>query len=499
MNWNTEQTLVVTGVDDSIRDSDINSNLIFSIVDASSDDTFDGLSDQIVQVTNQDDDPEVCITRNFDESKFIFIQNATHTAGTDLYTLTPNQNSKRGMVWYQNKIDLRVEFNIDVDLNFGSDGSGADGIAFVIQNINTNQGTIGGGMGYQGINPSYAVEMDTYFNNGWDPNSDHIAFVRDGNANVTPSLGDTTSTINIEDGAWHNMAINWNPTSQILRYTFTHSNGTVYSDTKNIDLTGTVLNSNIAYVGYTSATGGAKNLQQVRFDDTSFCVADEILTPTSTDEVSGVSTQTICATPSPTLNDLKKTATRPNGVDPGSDFLGVQYNLVWFDSLTGGTFLPGTTILVDGSTYYVEAGSLSDPTAVSYRQSLSRLKVIVDLVYGSYTLVPPSLNIIEGTTVATFSLVLNDEPLSSVTYDLVSSDTSHLVVSTSSMTFTTSNWNVSQVGTLTTVDNLVADGLQSSNFTVRINDPFQMTVSLIQLLCQPTLFKLQTMKFRLTP
>ena len=193
--------------------------------------------------------------------------------------------------------------------------------------------------------------------------------------------------------------------------------------------------------------------------------------PTSTNEVSGVSTQTICATPSPTLNDLKKTASRPEGIDPGADFSLVPYNLVWFDALTGGTFLPATTVLVDGSTYYVEAGSLSDPTAASYRQSLSRLKVIVDLVYGSYTLVPPSLNIIEGTTVATFSLVLNDEPLSSVTYDLVSSDTSHLIVSTSSMTFTTLNWNVSQVGTLTTVDNLIADGLQSSNFTVRINDP----------------------------
>ena len=42
LNWNTEQILVVTGVDDSDRDSDIDSNLIFSIVDASSDDTFDG-------------------------------------------------------------------------------------------------------------------------------------------------------------------------------------------------------------------------------------------------------------------------------------------------------------------------------------------------------------------------------------------------------------------------------------------------------------------------
>ena len=471
LNWNTQQTVVVTGVDDTIRDSDINSNLIFSIVDASSDDTFDALSDQIVQVLNLDDDPESCFTRNFDESEFIFIQNATHTAGTDLYTLTPDQNSKRGMVWYQNKVDLRVEFNIDVDLNFGSnDGGGADGIAFVIQNINTSQGSIGGGMGYQGISPSYAVEMDTYYNNGWDPNSDHIAFVRDGNASISPSPGDTTSTINIENGAWHNMAISWNPDSKILSYTFTHSNGTVYSDTKNIDLTGAVLNSNIAYVGYTSATGGSKNQHQVRFDDASFCVADEILTPTATNEVSGVSTQTICATPTPTLSNLIKTVGRPNGVDPGADFSGVSYNLVWFDALTGGTFLPATTVLVDGATYYVEAANLSDPTATSYRQSLSRLKVIVDLVVGSYTLIPPNLSVIEGTTVATFSLVLDDQPNSTVTYDLASSNTSQLTVSSASMTFTPLNWNVSQVGTLTTVDNLIADGLQSSIFTVRINN-----------------------------
>ena len=193
--------------------------------------------------------------------------------------------------------------------------------------------------------------------------------------------------------------------------------------------------------------------------------------PTAANEVSGVSTQTICATPSPTLNDLLKTVTRPSGVDLGANSGEVSYNLVWFDALTDGTFLTTTTLLVDGSTYYVESGNLSDPTAVLYRKSASRLKVIVDLVYGSYTLVPPSLNIIEGSSVATFSLVLDDEPLSSVTYDLVSSDTSHLIVSNSSMTFTTLNWNISQVGTLTTVDNLIVDGLQSSNFTVRINDP----------------------------
>ena len=474
LNWNTEQTLVVTGVDDSDRDSDIDSNLIFSIVDASSDDTFDGLSDQIVQVTNQDDDPEVCIQRDFDDSDFSFILDAIHTSGSDTFSLTPDLGTKRGMVWFQNKLDLRVSFSLDVDLFLGNNDNGADGIAFVIQNISTSEGSTGGGLGYQGINPSYAIEMDTYHNgsprDGNSP-SDHIAFVNDGTANLAPTSGDLIQVSNLENGEWHNIVINWNPVTTRLDYTFTRTGGGTYSDFKTIDLIGDVLNSNIGYWGFTAATGGAKNLQQVRFDNDSICVTDEILPPTSTNEVSGVSTQTICATPSPTLNDLKKTASRPEGIDPGADFSLVPYNLVWFDALTGGTFLPATTVLVDGSTYYVEAGSLSDPTAASYRQSLSRLKVIVDLVYGSYTLVPPSLNIIEGTTVATFSLVLNDEPLSSVTYDLVSSDTSHLIVSTSSMTFTTLNWNVSQVGTLTTVDNLIADGLQSSNFTVRINDP----------------------------
>jgi len=475
LNWNNQKLITIAGVDDTIRDSDINSNIIFSIVDASSDDTFDGLSDQIVQVTNQDDDAEVCIPRDFDDSDFAFIRDAFHTAGSDIFSLTPNSGNKRGMVWFQNKLDLRVSFSLDVDLFLGNNDNGADGIAFVIQNISTSEGSTGGGLGYQGINPSYAIEMDTYHNgsprDGNSP-SDHIAFVNDGTANLAPTSGDLVQVSNLENGQWHNIVINWDPVTTRLDYTFTRTGGGTYSDFKTIDLIGDVLNSNIGYWGFTAATGGAINLQQVRFDNDSICVTDEILPPTSTNEVTGVSTQTICATPSPTLNDLKKTTSRPEGIDPGADFLGVPYNLVWFDALTGGTFLPATTVLVDGSSYYVEAGSLSDPTAASYRQSLSRLKVIVDLVYGSYTLVPPSLNIIEGTTVSTFSLVLNDKPLSSVTYDLVSSDTSHLIVSTSSITFNTLNWNISQVGTLTTVDNLIADGLQSSNFTIRINDPF---------------------------
>jgi hypothetical protein len=55
-NWNTAQTVTVTGVDDSLIDGDIVSTTTVSVNDGSSDNAFDGLSDQTVSVTTQDDD-----------------------------------------------------------------------------------------------------------------------------------------------------------------------------------------------------------------------------------------------------------------------------------------------------------------------------------------------------------------------------------------------------------------------------------------------------------
>ena len=469
-NWNTTQTITVTGVDDAMRDGDILSDIIISVVDVQSDDDFDSLKDENIQTRNQDDDPENCFSRNFDGADVVFIQDALNPS-PGLYTLTRDQGGQRGMVWYQNRVDLRVEFTIDVDLNFGNkDGSGADGIAFVIQNINTSQGSSGGGIGYQGISPSYAIEMDTWRNGTPDPASnDHIAFVPNGTTNVRPPSGDLVNMINIEDGNWHNMVIEWQPSTQILSYVFTHDDGTVYSDTKMVDLIGTTLSSNIAFVGFTSATGGSSNLHQARFDNNSFCIADEILTPTATNEVSGVSTQVICATPSLTLMDLSLSLVRPDGVDPRRDVNGNGYNLVWFDAASGGTFLDDTTLVVDGATYYVEAASLSDPTASTYRESENRLEVIVDLVYGTFTSSTTYASLLEASGVSSFSLVLDDQPTGNVVYNISSTDTAQMTVSPSTITFTPANWNTTQVGTVTAVNDSFADGDQTVTLRIQLD------------------------------
>ena len=266
------------------------------------------------------------------------------------------------------------------------------------------------------------------------------------------------------------MRISWQPSTQVLSYVFTHNNGVnTYSDTKTVDLTGTILNSNIAFIGFTSATGGSRNEHVVRFDNNTFCIADEILTPTATNEVSMVSTQVICALPTPTLNDLTISGTRPAGVNPRTDVNGNAYNLVWFDAASGGNFLPSTTPLVDGATYYVEAASLSDPTALTYRESENRLEVIIDLVHGTYTSSNTSAVLTEGSNTSTFSIVLDDQPTGNVVYDLTSTDVAQMTVFPASMTFTPSNWNVVQTGTITTVDDLIADGDQNPTFRIQLD------------------------------
>ncbi|WP_252946619.1 Calx-beta domain-containing protein [Roseivirga pacifica] len=55
-NWNTAQTVTVTGVDDDIIDGTQSFNITLAIEDATSDDVYDPVADQTVSVDNTDDD-----------------------------------------------------------------------------------------------------------------------------------------------------------------------------------------------------------------------------------------------------------------------------------------------------------------------------------------------------------------------------------------------------------------------------------------------------------
>ena len=294
LNWNVQQMVIVTGVDDSVRDADVTSDVTLSIVDAQSDDDFDSLSDQIVQVRNQDDDPELCISRPFVSGAFSMV-NSTTFVSPSTFELTQEVNATAGSLWYQNKLDLRVGFTLDFEVYLGaSSDPGADGLVFVIQNLDTGQGTSGYGIGYGGavpITPSYAIEMDTYANPNYDPpyasgssNSyafDHLAFVANGTSDTRPLASLVQEVDDIENGAWHNLLVEWDPLTMNFSYEFRHSNATTYTNSVTVDLINTIFSGNITYWGFTAATGGQSNIQAVRFSSTSICVTDEILQPTA--------------------------------------------------------------------------------------------------------------------------------------------------------------------------------------------------------------------------
>ena len=225
--------------------------------------------------------PSSCIPRPFDNTDFN-LNGLANFQPPGTFELTPAVNTQFGSVWYRRRLDLRVNFRLAFDIFLGnSDSPGADGMAFVLQNLDTGQGGTGGGLGYGGLNvvdrirPSVAVEFDTYFNAQTDPasQSDHVAFVIDGNMAVLPPAADITDVNDLENGSFHSVILEWNPTTQDLSFELTHSDGTVYNGIKNIDLI-SHLASNIAYWGSTAATGGQNNRHLVRMNDNSICVVD---------------------------------------------------------------------------------------------------------------------------------------------------------------------------------------------------------------------------------
>ena len=197
----------------------------------------------------------------FAVDEFNIVADATYNESDSSFLLTPELGNKKGMVWFKNRVDLSESFSVTADLNFGDlNSSGADGIAFVMQPLSTDQGSSGGGIGYAGITPSVAVEFDTWFNSeNSDPfSNDHAAVTYNGDVSGHLNSVDLN---NIEDGNWHPVKIEWDPNLKTLKVTF---DGVVII-THIKDVINDIFNSSpYVYYGFTAATGGSVNNQSVK-------------------------------------------------------------------------------------------------------------------------------------------------------------------------------------------------------------------------------------------
>ncbi|MGI4833860.1 MAG: lectin-like domain-containing protein [Janthinobacterium lividum] len=206
---------------------------------------------------------------------------ATSSCSASGFTITPDQSGQGGSVWNKRPVSLATSFAVTGSMYLGTkDANGADGITFTLQNDARGAGATGNSgqnLGVSGISPSVSVEVDTY-NNGTAANDiadDHLAIFKSGDVTkyvtfIIPSGGTATviaaavnasnAAIDIENGTYYPFKITWDAPSTTLRVYFNNTLRATYSE----NFVSTVFSSNsLVYWGFTGATGGASNLQQV--------------------------------------------------------------------------------------------------------------------------------------------------------------------------------------------------------------------------------------------
>ena len=208
-----------------------------------------------------------------DMSSFRLTGNAKQV-GEECFRLTEAVEWQGGAVWYKTPIDLSNSFEVEMDLMFGVEDYGADGFVFIFHPKLT-KGFAGEGMGFGGLKPSLGIEMDTYENHHlYDPPFDHIAVMKNGSVRHSNNLSKPVrlheSNENVEDGSRHRVKIIWNPDSKNLKVYFDGS--------RRINLNSNIVKdffggNSIVYWGFSAATGGMFNKQEVCLEKLDFTTA----------------------------------------------------------------------------------------------------------------------------------------------------------------------------------------------------------------------------------
>lgn len=214
------------------------------------------------------------------------------SGNTTVLRLTPNSTFTAGSAWYSTPQPVSGAFSTTFTFQlYGantSDGP-ADGIAFLIQNASTTAlGPDGCGIGFGdsasgcapttgGITNSLAIELNTYLNAGIDPSNNDVTIQNcagTGANSVDPTctvVGGVNSSlpITMADGNVHTVTINYSGPSTTLIDVIL-DNVDLFPPTQSnpsggvlFNLTSIGLTSGNAWVGFTAATGGGDDNQDI--------------------------------------------------------------------------------------------------------------------------------------------------------------------------------------------------------------------------------------------
>jgi large repetitive protein len=475
MNWNAPQTVTVTGVNDDIADGNQTYNIVTAAA-VSTDTAYMGVDPaNVTGVVNTDNDSAgVTVTPVLGIS-------TTEAGGTATFTVVLNSKPS-------------ADVSIALTSSDTTEGTVSPaGLTFTTMNWNAPQTVTVTGVnddiadGNQPYNvvTAAAVSTDTQYS-GIDAANVVLSNTDNDSAGitVTPSTGLVTT----EGGgtATFTVVLNSQPTADVTipitsndttegtvtpaTLTFTSMN---WNAPQTVTVTGVnddVADGNQAYSIVTAAatstdTGyGGMDAANVAVSNTDNDSAGITVTPSTgllTTEGGGTTTFTVVLNSQPTANVTIAVASNDTTEGTASPstltFTTMNWNAPQTVTITG-----LNDDMADGNQPYVivTAAAVSSDTGYGGMDASNVSVNNIDNDSAGITVSAISGPTTEGGGTATFTVVLNSQPIANVAIGISSSDTTEGTVSPATLTFTSANWNAPQTVTVTGVNDDVADGNQ---------------------------------------
>lgn len=471
-NWNVQQTVTVSPINDSIDDGDHLFNIV-TAASTSSDPSYNGLSVADVAVTNLDDDSvgvmlsgtmgtlveggdSAAILVHLTSEPLATVTIPLHVSDSAQATVTPASLTFTTSNWIANQVVTIAAVNDTL----------VDGTANIVVSLDA------------------ASSSDPLYN-GFNP--DDAAFAITDNDTASVIVTPTSGLMTAESGgtATFTLVLSATPSSSVSialsssnaaegsvapsTVTFTGANWNVPQTVTVTGVDDAALDGTVSYSVVTSATSSA---------DAAFSglVVSDVSVSNSDNDVAGV---TISPTSGLTTSESGASTTftiRLNAM-PSSDvtlYLGTTILLEGQPLTTSLIFTPSDwnvprTVTVAGNndsaidgpqnygiTFAVAPGSNAGYLGLSI-PNLTITNLDNDGASLSLTQMAGLITTEAGGT-ATFQAILGAMPMANVTISLSSSNTAEGTVSPSMLTFTPSNWNTYQVVTITGVNDALLDG-----------------------------------------
>ena len=474
-NWNTPQTVTVTGVDDTVDDGDVQYEIVTSIASSADADYAILTASDInnITVTNTNDDeagvtftPISIITDEVDDPSTVAVREdqASFTVVLDIepianVTVTLINNEDEGSLDQSSVIFTPTNWDTpqtvtftaaddfvndgDITFNIGASvSSGDNAYNFAIPDAvsvtnrdndiaGVNVSTISNNTSEEVTTGEFTVVLDT------QPSADVIVGFS-GDANE----GDVASGITFT-------STNWDVPQTV---TVTGVDDDVVDGDVAYTIDTTVISNDPAYDGFQANSVAVTNLD----NDT----ASVIVTPdgNNTSEDGDTSTFSVQLSSQPTADVIISFAS-DNPAEGTVNNPNVTFTSANWDTPQDVTVTGVDDALADGDINYNVVGTINT-TDANY-SSLAPVSVNLnnnDNETADFTISPLSNNTAEDGTSGTFTIVMDAQPSDTVTLNITSSDTTEATVDISTVNFTPNTWDTPQTVTVTGVDDLVDDG-----------------------------------------